>query len=270
MNEWMKKWLMAILFCLFLIVGCGIYLFVDGLNKDKEAEAPYVINPVRVKVNDLLLYIEQHYHDLEHDSNVRNALQTMSINQGIDILISRLDGKVSFNSSQDSSAPYIDIRNDLHYDLYTAKVEADMFNIAFPVMDEETQTQVGNVIFTIDKNSVLTDSSHLSTNYSIMIVMILLTIILIGLLCMMSYKCRVDIIHPIQKLKKSTEEILKGNYEQPTAYMKNDEIGEVYAVFEQMRIEIMELSIQRDEQEKNHKKLISSILHDIKTPLTTK
>lgn len=270
LNEWMKKWLIAILVCLFLIVGCGTYLFVDSLDEDKELETSYVINQVRVTVNDLLLFIEQHYSTLEHDSNTRDALQKMSNNQGVDILLSKLDGKVIFNSTKDDSDPYIDIRNDLHYDLFTSKVEGNMLKVAFPVVDEETKYQVGNAIFTLDKNSVLSpDTSHSSSKYSIMLGMSGLSIILIVLLFMIVYKCKVDIIYPIQKLKKSTEEILKGNYEQPTDYMKNDEIGEVYAVFEQMRIEIMELSIQRDEQEKNQKKLISSISHDIKTPLTT-
>ena len=269
LNEWMKKWLIAIVVCLILIVGCGTYLFVSSLDKDTETETFYVINQIRLKVNDLLLYIEQNYRDLEHNSEVRNALQMMSFDQGIEILFSQLDGKVIFNSSQDTSIAYIDIRYDLHYDLYTSKVEGDMYKIAFPVVQEETQTQVGNVIFTINKNSVLPDTSNLATNYSIMIVMSSISIILIGLLCMIVYKCRVDVIQPIQKLKKSTEEILKGNYEQQTEYTKNDEVGKVYAVFEQMRIEIKELSIQRDEQEENQKKLVSNISHDLKTPLTT-
>jgi len=269
LNEWMKKWFVAILICLFLIVGCGTYLFVNSLDKNSNPETSYVINQVRIKVNDLLLYIEQHYSDFTHDSNSRNTLQMMSIEQRVDILFTELDGKVSFNSSKDDPVSYIDIKNDLHYDLYTSKIEGNMFKIAFPVLDEKTQTQVGNAIFTIDKNSILTETSHFSNNFSIMIVMISLSIILIGFLCMIIYKCKVDIIRPIKKLKKSTEEILKGNYEQRTEYTRNDEVGEVYAVFDQMRIEIMELSIQRDEQEKDQKSLISNISHDIKTPLTT-
>lgn len=78
-----------------------------------------------------------------------------------------------------------------------------------------------------------------------------------------------DVIQPIRKLKNSTEEIVKGNYEQPTEYKKNDELGELYAVFEQKRMEIMGLSKQRDEQEWNQKQLVSSTSYDIKTPPTT-
>lgn len=269
LNEWMKKWLVAMLVCLLLIAGCVTYMLVNNGAKDGEVdEPPLVINQVRVKVNDLLLYIERNYRNLEHDSNVYDTLQKMSVHQKVDLLFSKLDGRVIFNSSKDDSVPYLDLKHDLHYDLYASKVEGNMFKIAFPVVDKETQTQVGNAIFTIDKNNVQNVSQP--SNHSLILFFIsLLSIFLLGLLCMVIYKCKTDIIQPIKKLKKSTEDILKGKYEQSTEYVKNDEIGELYAVFEQMRIEIMELSIQRDEQEKSQKKLISSISHDIKTPLTT-
>lgn len=48
-----------------------------------------------------------------------------------------------------------------------------------------------------------------------------------------------------------------------------DEIGELYAVFDQMRLEIKQLAIQYIEQEQTQKKLISNISHEVRTPLTT-
>ena len=269
LDEWMKRWLIIVLICLFLIGGCGIYLVVNDLKKDQEQYTSYVINQVRVEVNDLLISIEEEYQNIEHDLNVQNKLQQISDEQRIDVIVSQLDGKVIFNSIKDNSTSYINIKNDLHYDLYSTKVEEDKFKIAFPVVDENTHNQVGNVIFLIDKNKAYAATSNLPLSFIIMICLSLLIIFLLGLLYMLKYKYRMDVIQPIQKLKKSTEEILKGNYEQPTEYKKSDELGELYAVFEQMRIEIMELSQQRDEQERNQKQLVSSISHDIKTPLTT-
>ena len=48
-----------------------------------------------------------------------------------------------------------------------------------------------------------------------------------------------------------------------------DEVGELYAVFDQMRLEIKQLAIQHNEQEQTQKKLISNISHEVRTPLTT-
>ncbi|MFO1446231.1 HAMP domain-containing histidine kinase [Bacillus sp. Bva_UNVM-123] len=74
---------------------------------------------------------------------------------------------------------------------------------------------------------------------------------------------------PISKLKDHSEAILKGDFEQKLEYTELDEIGEVYSMFDQMRIEMKHLNEKRDEQERAQKELISSISHDLKTPLTT-
>ena len=82
-------------------------------------------------------------------------------------------------------------------------------------------------------------------------------------------KVHKDILKPLDELKDNTEEIVKGNYEQITIHSKMDEIGELYAVFDQMRLEIKQLAIQHNEQEQTQKKLISNISHEVRTPLTT-
>ena len=81
-------------------------------------------------------------------------------------------------------------------------------------------------------------------------------------------KVHKDILKPLDELKDNTEEIVKGNYEQITIHSKMDEIGELYAVFDQMRLEIKQLAIQHNEQEQTQKKLISNISHEVRTPLT--
>lgn len=268
LNEWMKKWLLAVLTCLLLIAGCTIYLFIDHSNSYKEPETSYVINQTRVEVNDLLLYIEEHYHELEKNSEVRNVLRNRSSEHGIEVLFSQLNGKVIFHSASDSRLS-INIKHDLHYDLYTSKAKENLFNIAFPVVDKETQTQVGNAIFTIDKKRVIPGAPSSSAHFSLLIAIGVLSLLLISLLSMMMYKHKRDVIAPLQQLQKSIEEIVKGNYEPQTSYLKENEVGNVYVIFDQMRMEMKELHIQRDEQKTNQKTLISNISHDIKTPLTT-
>ena len=96
-----------------------------------------------------------------------------------------------------------------------------------------------------------------------------LSLLIISLALYMIRKAYKDILTPLQELKKNTEEIVKGNYEKMSTHPKLDEIGELYAVFDQMRLEIKQLTIQRNEQEQNQKKLISNISHEVRTPLTT-
>ena len=268
-NDWMKQWLMATVVCLLLILGFASYVFINNFDRGTESETTNVINQIRLKVNDLSLYIEQYYRDLEHDSHVQNTLQTMSIDHETNVLVVQLDGKVIFNSTYEDLPQFIDIKNDLHYDLYTSKVEPGLYKIAFPIIDENTNSQIGNTIFTLNQDVISLEKQTTSNNYIIIFIIGLLSIILISLIYFIIYKTKKDLLLPIRSLKKSTGEIVRGNYGQRTDYVKRDEIGELYAVFEQMRIEIMNLNRQRDEQDQNQKTLVSNISHDIKTPLTT-
>lgn len=265
-KDWLRKWLLAVIVCLLLMLGCINYIFFNSLVSDSESRTPSVINQTRLQVNDLQLYIEQHYKNLEQDFHLQNSLQTMSNDQEIGVVVVQLDGRVIFNSTNVDSPSYIQIKNDLHYDLSASKMEPEFYRIAFPIIDDKTQNQIGNAIFTLREDK---EKSNTSNNYLIMLVISLLSIILIALFYVIVNKSKKEVLLPINNLKKSVEEILKGNYGQKNDFVKNDEIGELYVVFEQMRIEIMNLDKQRLEQDQNQKKLVSSISHDIKTPLTT-
>ncbi len=269
-KKWMKNWLRAILVFLLLLYGCILYLFFSNSKPVEEPNNDDVINQIRLNVNALLTYIEDHFINLEQDSNLQSSLQAMSNNQKIDVSVVQLDGKVIFSSCTKNSPSYINIKNDLHFDLYTAKQEPGIIKIAFPIVRKDIQNQqLGNVIFTINQDTLIPVKQTTSNNYLLLLIISMLTFFIIGLVYCIIYKTKTDILYPLDNLKKSTEEIVRGNYEQQTAYIKADEIGDLYAVFEQMRMEIMNLNKQRDVQEQNQKKLVSSISHDVKTPLTT-
>ncbi|MFJ7406808.1 MULTISPECIES: ATP-binding protein [unclassified Lysinibacillus] len=268
LKTWMKKWLQAMFVCLFLIYGCFSYLFFINSTSPKEPNNINVINQIRLNVNHLLIYIEDHFSNLEQDTNLQSSLQAMSNSQKIDVIVSQLDGKVIFSSIKKDSPTYINLKNDLHYDLYTSKQDQGIIKIAFPIINEETKSQIGNAIFTMDE-SLIPISQSSSNNITIIIIISCLSLLFLALIYCIIYKTKKDILYPIDNIKKSTEQIVRGNYEQKADYTKSDEIGDLYAVFEQMRLEILNLNKQRDIQELNQKKLISTISHDVKTPLTT-
>ncbi|TQR35371.1 HAMP domain-containing histidine kinase [Lysinibacillus sphaericus] len=268
LKNWMKRWLWAILICVLLLFICFLTLFFTNSNRNEQPQNKYVINQIRLKVNELLLYIEDHYTNLEQNSNIRSFLQEMSNSEGIDITVVQLDGKVIFNSIEGDPSQFINLEEGLHYDLFTSQQQPGIIKIAFPIISE-TNVQIGNAIFTIDKDLLLPVEQSSLSNFIILFISGLLCILISGLTLYFVRKSKKKILLPLNHLKKNSEEIIKGNYEQNIVYSQADEIGELYAVFDQMRLEIKNLTIQRDEQEQNQKKLISSISHEVRTPLTT-
>lgn len=78
-----------------------------------------------------------------------------------------------------------------------------------------------------------------------------------------------DIIEPIRTLNDGVEHIKKGNLDFRLNTKKNNEIGEVIHSFETMRIELKRSIEKQVSFEENRKELISSISHDLKTPITS-
>lgn len=265
-SRWLKKWIWTVCLCLVIVIGCGAYIIWIG-NED-NVQTNYVINQVRIKVNDMMLILEENHKTIATDATLRQNLLKMSENSGVRLLFSQLDGRVIFNSAPGTPVQTIDLRTSLHYDLYGSKVDKDFFKIAFPVINPETQTQIGNAIFTLPAALVIPKQSHQTILFALFLMVICLLLVFI-LLWFLRRKINNDTIRPIQKLKYYSEAILKGDYEHKAEYGRMDEIGEVYAMFEQMRLEIIHLNKRRDEQDKAQKELVSNLSHELKTPLTT-
>ncbi len=232
---WMKKWLWSILICVFLLFICFLLLLLTTVKQNKEPSNEYVINQIRLQVNNVLLYIEDHFTNLEQNLNLRNSLQEMSNSQDIDITVVQLDGRIIYNSIEEDPSQFISLKDDLHYDLFTSQQLAGKVKIAFPIINDK-QEQIGNAIFTIDQNVLLPVKRP--NHFMIIVISGFLCLFIIGLALYMIRKANKEILLPLHNLKKSTEEIVKGNYEQKTVYPRVDEIGDLYAVFDQMRLEI--------------------------------
>ncbi|MDR0268857.1 HAMP domain-containing sensor histidine kinase [Paenibacillus sp.] len=265
-SRWLKKWIWAVCACLVIMMGCGAYFFWNG--KEDNVQTNYVINQVRIKVSDMMLFLEDNHKAIATDVTLRQNLLKMSENSGVRLLFAQLDGRVIFNSEPGTKVQTIDVRTSLHYDLYDSKIDKDFFKIAFPVINPETQTQIGNAIFTLPTALVIPKQSHHALLIPLLLMMVCLLLVFI-LLWFLRRKINNDTIRPIHKLKYYSEAILKGDYEHKAEYGYMDEIGEVYAMFEQMRLEIIHLNKRRDEQDKAQKELVSNLSHELKTPLTT-
>lgn len=77
-----------------------------------------------------------------------------------------------------------------------------------------------------------------------------------------------SILSPIETLKKATKNIRDGNLDFEVDIEDNDEIGELCADFEEMRIRLKESTEEKVTFDSQNKELISNISHDLKTPIT--
>lgn len=96
---------------------------------------------------------------------------------------------------------------------------------------------------------------------------IILVVIIVNLT--ISYILSKHIIKPIIKLNEHTKLISEGNLEEELVLDRTDEIGELAESFEQMRQSLKEAHDKEQEYFKNHRTLIASMSHDLKTPLTS-
>ncbi|WP_027416616.1 sensor histidine kinase [Aneurinibacillus terranovensis] len=105
--------------------------------------------------------------------------------------------------------------------------------------------------------------------YKLMITMIIAFVLIIiftnGIL---TYIVSRSIVKPLKSLKKAAEQIKEGNLNFVLESYPRDEIGELAGAFEGMRLQLKTSVEQQIQYENNRKELISSISHDLKTPIT--
>lgn len=78
-----------------------------------------------------------------------------------------------------------------------------------------------------------------------------------------------DIIKPLRTLEKGVNNIKEGNLDFELTTRKRNEIGRVIMYFDKMRQELKKSIEKQVQYEDNRKELISSISHDLKTPITS-
>ena len=78
-----------------------------------------------------------------------------------------------------------------------------------------------------------------------------------------------SIVRPLEALRKATQNIKDGNLDFTLDVETDDEIGELTADFEEMRIRLKESQDEKLISDRESKELISNIAHDLKTPITT-
>lgn len=126
-----------------------------------------------------------------------------------------------------------------------------------------TNKQKGSVFLLTD---VSTAGQNEKKFMGIMVAVV--TIILVLTNSILTYLVSKSIVNPLVSLKHAAEQIKMGNLDCEVKIRSSDEIGELGEAFEEMRRQLKYSMDQKIQYENNRKELISSISHDLKTPIT--
>ncbi|MFC5407421.1 sensor histidine kinase [Cohnella soli] len=96
--------------------------------------------------------------------------------------------------------------------------------------------------------------------------LLLLPFVVNGLL---NYFMTRSIVNPLKELKLAADRIREGELGFEVLTRSQDEIGELFRSFEDMRRRLEESVQVRLQDEENRKELLANISHDLKTPITT-
>ncbi len=97
----------------------------------------------------------------------------------------------------------------------------------------------------------------------IMIIILIMTSIII------TFWIKRDIYNPIKQISIAMQNIADGNFDYHLSETRDDEIGQLFGNYEQMRLRLKENAEEKAENEKKQKELVSNISHDLKTPITS-
>lgn len=76
------------------------------------------------------------------------------------------------------------------------------------------------------------------------------------------------VFSPINRLNLAMQKIAEGNFDYILESEDDNEIGELYRNYEDMRLRLKESMEEKLQNEKQNRELISNITHDLKTPIT--
>ncbi len=268
MREWFHRWSAAVVIicCLFALLYS---LLVRQLYfQSQELKAPVAVNQARILTSDSLQRLTKAVADHELSSAESRSLSRLLPPSLMIMTYCDLNGHVLYCSGE-SSVSDLDLRYDLHYEIYEEKT-SDRYQIAFPVLDDKG-TQIGNALFSIPKKQLLDQNSF--PFFRLTAAPLLLLLLLVLLLWLHNRKIRLGYNLPLSYLKHGMEAVLVDEFPpfeelSGKAVMPVDP-AQLQSIFQQMYLHIEHMDLLNKQSETAQKELISNISHDIRTPLTT-
>lgn len=115
---------------------------------------------------------------------------------------------------------------------------------------------------------VVTRLSNLISKKLLRAMFIAIIAILIFTSAMLTGWIHKGVFTPINELNEAMKKIKSGNLDYALQTNAGGEIGDLYRNYEDMRLRLKESALEKEEQERRNKELVSNISHDLKTPIT--
>lgn len=158
------------------------------------------------------------------------------------------DNKLGVKSQQGESMMF-DYNGDSYF----------YFNVMYHVNDQDV------IYYFVSKINRL-NALNISYVRGIIIFVAILVVLLIAPVFLIIQK---DIVKPLRELEKGSRHISEGNLDFRLNTKSRNEVGRVIFSYEKMRQELKKSIQKQVKYENNRKELISSISHDLKTPITS-
>ena len=252
----------------FTIIKTRFSLINAGGDENNTSIITSISNPVGY-INRLT---ESDYNELR--LCLKNAQELLESKSYLDNFSRKIDYKYSYiYIIKDDKLIYgknMELYNKISYELSEYVIGSDesmgyFENDGFNVMIRHTGTlKNGQNVFFVTNISELETESKLA--WGQLTASVVLIMLLTGLI--LSYWLYTSVAKPIDSLRKSTKNIIKGDLNTEVTKHKKDEIGELADDFNNMREHINELLADDFVKKQNMKEMIVNISHDLKTPLT--
>ncbi|MFC5649486.1 ATP-binding protein [Paenibacillus solisilvae] len=179
---------------------------------------------------------------------------------------------VIINKEITYTSPYVD-STDLYNQLQKAQTNPDSNGWNDPKINDRFTMVKYDIIFSDHRTGtvyVLSDLMMFIKNFKKLFPLLILSLlIVIGLTNgILTYLVSRSLIKPLYALKHAASQIEDGDLGHEVNLNRKDEIGELGAAFEAMRVRLNESIRMQLQYEENRKELISNISHDLKTPIT--
>ena len=119
----------------------------------------------------------------------------------------------------------------------------------------------GSVFIVTRITSVFSRSFLLDMFLAIVLILVLTALVLIQWI-------QRSFFQPISRLNVAMQKIAEGDFEYMLESQDDNEIGELYRNYEDMRLRLKESTEEKLANERQNRELISNITHDLKTPIT--
>lgn len=275
LEQGMKRMLLLASLCLLLIVAGTAMLYGQLRYGDPLKKGAAIVNRVTAQASDIMVLLEDYADNAATLAPYGDQLGSMAKETGMRIKAAFLDGTLYFDSDMDAGTLLdgllrgeeplkLDIITESHYRLQ--HVGGDVYSVALPVVSSKTGIQTGNAVIYAPSELIKQWSPSGAHALPLWLIGCGLTG-LIALLLFYARAIKIYILRPVMILRSHSEAILQGNYNESAVHNRDDEIGELYGVFDQMRTEIRYLHESRLRKDQAQKELITNISHDLKTPL---